>query len=130
MLFRSPKPPKKLRNRSTRKTRRHQSHNKTSLLSVSDVLFFLPDPQKHLYIIFILSRKESINHLFHEIDFVLSRFIRGIAIDNFVSPKISSMTFFPAMFTKFYTKNALKNLLNLLKDYKFKLAITIICAMC
>ena len=28
------------------------------------------------------------------------------------------------------TKNALKNLLNLLKDYKFKLAITIICALC
>ena len=27
------------------------------------------------------------------------------------------------------TKNALKNLLNLLKDYKFKLAITIICAI-
>ena len=31
--------------------------------------------------IFIPSRKESINHLLHEIDFVLSRFIRGIAID-------------------------------------------------
>ena len=34
-----PKPPRKLRNRSTRKTRRHQLHNKTSLLSVGDVLF-------------------------------------------------------------------------------------------
>ena len=41
--------------------------------------------------IFIPSRKESINHLLHEIDFVLSRFIRGIAIDACIVAILSSI---------------------------------------
>ena len=41
--------------------------------------------------IFIPSRKESINHLLHEIDFVLSRFIRGIAIDACMVAILSSI---------------------------------------